>query len=419
VLRTRDSTDVDSLRPVSDAIRSTHRAVQGDLDEPVLRFLDLERLDDTRTRLARGDDVAPESFAALGRDRKHAMRVDPFSVVNQKPILAPSGDPHDFVSIPTYFWPNPEAPDGLPWIFVDGKKNPQVKEFDSPRLFKMLNAVEALTLWSWYFDDQAAAERAALLLQTWFLDPETRMNPHLTYAQIEPGKARGHSMGIIDFQRGYLLLDLLQLLRSCSDVITPEDVRGMRAWFSELLDWIVTSDLGHEECARLTNHGTWYDAQVVAYRLFLGDLEGAADWLRLRTLPRMAKQISPEGDQPLESQRVTALQYCVFNLFGLCVLAELGRSAGVDVWDHSAGEGQGIRVALDWLLPFLVAERTLDGPITKVRGTFSVSAEATMTLRLAAERFGDDRYHRALKHFAFKRPGCRSNVLMPPRRGGA
>jgi hypothetical protein len=282
----------------------------------------------------------------------------------------------------------------------------------------MLNAVEALTLSAWYFDDLTAAQRAVLLLRTWFLDRETRMNPHLTYAQIEPGKPRGHSMGIIDFQRGYLLLDLLQLLRSCSDVITPEDVRGIREWFSGLLDWIVTSDLGHEECARLTNHGTWYDAQVVAYRLFLGDAEGAADWLRMRTLPRMAKQITPEGDQPLESQRVTALQYCVFNLFGLCVLAELGRSAGVDLWTHTADEGRGIRVALDWLLPFLVGERTLDGPITKVRGTFSVSAEATMTLRLAAERFGDERYAKALERFAFKRPGCRSDLLVPARPGG-
>jgi Alginate lyase len=418
-VRARDSTDVASLRPVSDAIRSAHRAVERDLDEPVLRFLALERLVDAREQLVRGHDVAPESLAALRRDRKHAMRVDPFSVVSKKPILAPSGDPHDFVSIPTYFWPDPEAPDGLPWVFVDGKKNPQVKEFDSPRLFKMLNAVEALTLWAWYFDDRPAAERATLLLRTWFLDPETRMNPHLTYAQIEPGKPRGHSMGIIDFQRGYLLLDLLQLLRSCSDVITPEDVRDIREWFSGLLDWIVTSDLGHEECARLTNHGTWYDVQVVAYRLFLGDPEGAADWLRMRSLPRMARQITPDGDQPLESQRVTALQYCVFNLFGLCVLAELGRSADVDVWGHSARAGQGIRVALDWLLPYLVGEKTLDGPITKVRGTFSVSAEATMTLRLASERFGDDRYTEALERFAFKRPGCRSDLLVPARRGGA
>ncbi len=398
-------------------MQSTNRALDGDEAGSVLHFLDLERLDAARARLARGDSFVTESFEALRWQRGHAMRVGPFSVVDGKPVVAPSGDPHDFVSIPAYHWPNADTPDGLPWVFVDGKKNPRASEFDSPKLFKMLNALEVLTLSAWYFNDRAAAERVATLLRAWFLDHATRMNPHLTYAQLELGMPRGNSIGIIDFQRGYLLLDLLQLLRLCSDVITPEDVRGIKEWFAALLEWIVTSDLGHEECARLTNHGTWYDAQVVAYRLFLGDPEGAAEWLRGCTLPRMAKQITPEGDQPRESRRVFSLQYCVFNLFGLCVLAELGRSAGVDLWNHSEDAGQGIRVALDWLLPYLVGARTLDGPITKVRGTFSVSAEATMTLRLAAERFDDDRYANAIERFAFKRRGCRSEVLLPSREG--
>jgi Alginate lyase len=413
------STAVDSLRQVSDPIRSTRRAIERDRDEPVLRFLDIERLEDARLRLGRGEEFATKSFETLRWERRHAMRIGPFSVVGGKPVVAPSGDPHDFVSIPAYHWPNPDTPDGLPWVFVDGKKNPRASEFDSPKLFKMLNALEVLTLSAWYYDDRAAAERVAMFLRNWFLDDATRMNPHLTYAQLELGKPRGNSIGIIDFQRGYLLLDLLQVLRLCTDVITPEDVRGIREWFAELLEWIVTSDLGHEECARLTNHGTWYDAQVVAYRLFLGDREGAAEWLLSRTLPRMAKQITLEGDQPRESCRVFSLQYCVFNLFGLCVLAELGRSAEVDVWNHTADAGQGIRVALDWLLPYLVGEQVLDGPITKVRGTFSVSAEAIMTLRLAAERFGDQRYTYALERFAFKRPGCRSDLLVPARPNGA
>jgi hypothetical protein len=399
---------------MNDKLPSTAPASGDTVDPLVLHFLDIDRLEDAKRRLHRADDALRASIEQLRHDRRHGMRAGPFSV-RDKTIIAPSGDPHDFVSIPTYFWPNPDTPDGLPWVFIDGKKNPQLNDLDSTRLFKLMNAIEVLALCAWYFDDGAAAERAAVLLRTWFLDPETRMNPHLTYAQLEPGNPRGYSLGIIDFQRGYLLLDLLHLLRRCNDAITLDDLRGIRQWFEELLDWIVTSDLGHEECARLGNHGTWYDAQVVAYRLYLGDPEGASDWLRTKTLPRMAKQISPEGDQPRESQRVPSLQYCVFNLFGLCVLAELGRSAGEDIWTHSSEDGRSIKLALDWLVPYLTGDRTLDGPITKHHGTFSVSAEATMTLRLAAERLEDERYSEALDRLVFKKPACRSDVLLPPR----
>ena len=381
-----------------------------------LRFLDLERLRIARQRLRDGRSPLIDSIDALRRETKRARQLGPLSVVDGKPVVAPSGDPHDFVSIPSYHWPNPDTLDGLPWVFVDGKKNPQVRRFDSRKLFWLIANVEILTLSAWYLEDPSASERAALLLRTWFLDPKTCMNPHLAYAQLEPGRERGHSMGIIDFQRSYLLLDLVQLLRIQGDTITNQDLDGMRRWFSSLLNWLTTADAGSEECSRRNNHGTWYDVQVVAYSLFLGDLDGAANWLRSRTLPRMDCQITASGEQPLEAQRVTALQYCVFNLFGLCVLAEFGRHVNVDVWNHVGAGGQTIRSALDWLLPSLTGNGTIDGPITKTRGTFSVGAEATMTLRLAAERFADDRYEHALNQLTLKTTGCRSELLLPPMR---
>ena len=43
------------------------------------------------------------------------LTIKPFSVVNKK-VLPPSEDKHDYMSIGPYWWPNPDTPDGLPYI---------------------------------------------------------------------------------------------------------------------------------------------------------------------------------------------------------------------------------------------------------------------------------------------------------------
>jgi hypothetical protein len=60
----------------------------------------------------------------------------------------------------------------------------------------------------------AYARHAAELLRRWFLDPETRMNPHLTYAQVRgrwPGDT-GAKSGLIEMKDLYYLLDAVRLV---------------------------------------------------------------------------------------------------------------------------------------------------------------------------------------------------------------
>src|SRR5438132_4869754 len=45
--------------------------------------------------------------------------------VTLKAQLPPSGDPHDYMSLARYFWPDPSKPDGLPYIRKDGYSNPE------------------------------------------------------------------------------------------------------------------------------------------------------------------------------------------------------------------------------------------------------------------------------------------------------
>ena len=58
----------------------------------------------------------------LRKTADKALKNDAYSVTHKK-ITPPSGDAHDYLSYSRYWWPDPEKPDGLPYIRKDGVVN--------------------------------------------------------------------------------------------------------------------------------------------------------------------------------------------------------------------------------------------------------------------------------------------------------
>ena len=117
----------------------------------------------------------------------------------------------------------------------------------------MADRVVTLSL-AWYFtDDEKYAAKAAEFLRAWFLDEDTRMNPNLEYAQMVPGVngGKGRSYGVLDAYSFVEMLDAVALLEQ-SDSFTVQDSQRLKAWFSDLLDWMLTSTQGVEESAMPT-----------------------------------------------------------------------------------------------------------------------------------------------------------------------
>src|SRR5205085_7709037 len=133
-------------------------------------------------------------------------------------------------------------------------------KYDAPLLKKMSAAVGTLALAHYLTDEERYAEHAAKLLRVWFLEPGTRMNPNLNYAQFIRGVNEGRGIGIIDTVSLLQVVDAIGMLAG-SRSWTPDDQAGMEAWFRAYLTWLRTSKGGLEEAAALNNHGTWYDAQ--------------------------------------------------------------------------------------------------------------------------------------------------------------
>jgi Alginate lyase len=360
---------------------------------PRLCSMDAALLQQSRARL-KPDDAA---FAALRRDAARALKAEPFSVT-RKERTAPSGDKHDYLSFAPYWWPDPTRAEGLPYIRRDGETNPDNKRgTDANAIGAMADAVESLAL-TFYFSGEARyAEGAARLIRAWFLDPPTRMNPHMRYAQAIPGRNDGRGAGLIESRHFIRAADAAGLL-GASRAWTENDRQALAAWFREFADWMQTSPNGKDEAKAENNHGSWCAAQLACFAWFTGDQA-----LARRTVEgaraRIARQIEADGRQPRELQRTRGLWYSGFNLEALLILAEMGRHTGMDLYHFQSKDGRGIRRAVDYLAPY--ADPARPWPHRQINERESARRELAYVLRRAGIAYREPKYEtRLMKHLA-------------------
>jgi hypothetical protein len=133
---------------------------------------------------------------------------------------------------------------------------------------------------------------------------------------------------------------------------TAADERGMRDWFTQYLNWLLTSPNGQHEQAAKNNHGSWFAAQTAAYALFVGDTAKAKS-IAEGVKARIGWQIKPDGQQPIELERTRSMHYSGFNVEALSRVAEVGRKLGIDLWHYHAPDGGNLPAAIDNLGRYL------------------------------------------------------------------
>ena len=375
---------------------------------PRVFLLDARRLAEARRSVRAGDKSFDAALGKLEADAHKALAAGPFSVTS-KTSVPPSGDKHDYMSQAPYFWPNPKTPSGLPYVRRDGERNPEINKISDHRsLDQMETAVETLALAYYFRGDEAYAARAAQLLRAWFLDPATRMNPNLEYAQYIPGVNTGRGIGLIETRGLTRVVDAVGLLEG-SKSLTEADRRGLSEWFDKFLRWMQESKNGRDEAAAQNNHGTYYDVQAASYALFLGKSELAKAVLEAAKQKRIARQVEPDGRQPLELARTRAWSYSVGNLDGLMLLAELGERVGVDLWNYQTPDGRSIRRALEYLYPFAVGEKKWE---YQQLGGFEPRALFPL-LRRASAAYRDEKYRALMSKVPAGDPADRVRLLRP------
>ena len=311
------------------------------------------------SRAAAGFEVAALDRPRVLADARRYLAAKPATVRASRSTRS-AGGPNDFFSEGDYWWPDPKNPDG-PYIRRDGMTNPA--NFVDHRNAMMRLSVEAPALAAaWKLTEQRRyADHAAAHLRAWFLDPATRMTPHLQFAQAIKGRSTGRGTGIID------TIHLVEVARAVpvitgSGALHASEVAGIKRWFAEYTEWMCTSGNGIEERDAKNNHGTCWAMQVAAFAELTGDNQRMAECAERFRSVLLPAQIAPDGSQPLEVSRTKPYGYCLFNLEAFATLCQILSAHGHDAWNFQTADGRGVRQAIDYMFPFIADKKKWKQP---------------------------------------------------------
>jgi hypothetical protein len=298
----------------------------------------------------------PEATSVVVKEAEKSLSKT-IKTVMDKDMTASSGDKHDYMSMGRYWWPNPATSDGLPYIRKDGVSNPEIEKLDRYPLSSFGKNVEILSLAYYLTSDEKFAKKAVENLKIWFVNPETKMNPNMNYGQTIPGirNGLGRGEGILDTYSFVEMLDGVELLKK-SQSFTTDDQQAIKEWFVNYVNWMQTSPIGAEEQSAKNNHGTAFDVQLARFAVFIGDVTLAKKIVNEFPENRLFSQIQPDGSQPLELERTTALGYSTFNLTHFLDMTKIGKTLDIDLLVSESQDGRSILKAIDFLVPFLDTE---------------------------------------------------------------
>ncbi len=312
----------------------------------------------------------PVRIDALDRPRVLAaadryLKRDPVTITSARAARS-AGGLHDFFSEGDYWWPDPKNPGG-PYVRRDGESNPANFVEHRRAMIRLSVEMPALTAaWTLTHDGTYAAQ-ARKHLRAWFVDPATRMNPSLTYAQAIHGVTTGRGTGIIDTIHLVEVARAVEALRR-GGALPDAEFSTIRAWFADYTRWMMTSANGIEERDAKNNHGTCWVMQVAAFATLTGDAP-AVEMCRTRfKTVLLPTQMAADGGFPLELGRTKPYGYSLFNLDAMATICEIidgphgpARTGpyrnGGSLWTYELPDGRGMRRALAFMAPF-IADKT-------------------------------------------------------------
>lgn len=262
------------------------------------------------------------------------------------------GGLNDFYSNGDYWWPNPNTTNGLPYVQRDGQTNPENFIKHRECIWRLKEAVAALGAAYKITGDDRYAGKAAELLRVFFLDPQTRMNPNLQYAQAIPGVTAGRGIGIIDTLH-LAEVPMAVLAMEHSKAFSPEVLAGTRQWFRDYAEWMTTSKNGNEEANAGNNHAVAFWLQVAAFSQLTGDETKLTECRRRFKEVFVAKQMTNDGSFPQELRRTKPYGYSIFQLDNMTTLCQLLSTHTNNLWSFELPDGRGIRKAVEFLYPYL------------------------------------------------------------------
>jgi hypothetical protein len=313
-------------------------------------FVDKRFVFDVRKRLMEFDSPTWKQVrTALMNKAELCMKSGPWSVTFHK-HFAVSNNPHDYYSEGPFWWPVDGDPNA-PFIYKDGQKWPDRFSHHRIALHQLAKHVYYLSYAGFYLEEQKYIDRAIELIEIWFIRSDTRMNPHLQYAEAVRNLHPGLSTGIIALRDLDIIIHSLCFLKQFSEWDRLEE--PMNVWLGELLQWLTKSEFGQSEKRASNNHASWWTVHVAAMASYLNKKDVLFEAFEHYKQFLLPSQMDESGRFPEELQRTKSLYYSVLNLNAWILVAEIAFQHGEDLWRYSTVEGKSLRLAIQFILPYL------------------------------------------------------------------
>ncbi|MEM1010782.1 MAG: alginate lyase family protein [Planctomycetota bacterium] len=298
-----------------------------------------------------------DSSGRRGRAKASAAAAsEPVPLVTSRPEPLPydvGQHPQDYVSVGTYWWPNPDTSDGRPLVHRDGEFSPLIDRYDRPRLDQVFDTIHLHLLVALGTDDPQPAEAAAAVIVGNFIEPTTRLNPNLKHTQHVPGVDTGRLVGVIDVSiRMPAVLDVYRLSRH----LLPADVtRGFEGWGGQLLDWLLEEDVRTWHESAKNNLGVYYDLLAESLARTVGRVDVAAERLRFCLGVRLPQQVDDDGGLPHELKRTRSFDYTTMTIWGFVRAADAAVELDVADWASLLDANAPLRRCVDYVYDHLAA----------------------------------------------------------------
>ena len=306
-------------------------------EKPILKKESIEKYDNLqkaeKNLLQRADRLSKKEFK---------------SIIDKK-ATPPSGDKRDFLSRAIYYWPD-ENDARKAWKYVDGKVNKKsLEETDHFTYFDAMGAIRDLSMAYNLKREEKYAKKAFEIVDQWFINEKTRMNPNFKYAQAIPGKNEGSHWGIISSRAILWVSSGLELMKE-SEHFDQSNYDSFVSWCSNYLDWLLTSSFGLKEAETGNNHATYYALQVIELADFTQQYDLCQSLLFKVRDKRIPEQIMLDGSMPQELKRTRPIHYSLFNLSAFFHIAIIGDKYNMDLWESKTDTSGSIINAFDFIL---------------------------------------------------------------------
>jgi len=280
-------------------------------------------------------------------------------LLSEKPVTVTAssckrstGGTHDFYSEGDYWWPDPAKPGG-PYIQKDGQTNPENFSDHRHDMIRLSEITATLTSAWLLTGDRKYSNKALEHLNAWFIDPLTRMNPNMLFAQAIWGRFTGRGIGLID---AYHLVEVAQSAKILIDnnVIPEDQALKIKEWFSSFLNWMMTHQYGIDEMNAKNNHGTCWVVTAASMAVLTGNEDAKQVCIRRFKTILLPSQMADDGSFPQEIKRTKPFGYSLFNIDAMCNAAQLLSTPDDNLFEFKTEKGQTLRKGMEFIYPFIV-----------------------------------------------------------------